>query len=79
MSPQPQRQIDNRPPRPTTLGEAKAVIVEAYRLNDWNEIEQQYYERSLGLEDVPLPDRSRDDVEVILNDLEKSRMVIFRD
>jgi len=68
----------DRPARPKTRGAAIATVQDVYRQTDWNADEQRRHQLTLGLEDKQLTERTNEEVKIILDDFEKSRMVIFR-
>jgi hypothetical protein len=66
-----------RSPRPTTKGEAVRLIEATYRYNDWNDDEQAAHQRMLNLEPKALHLMTNDELKIILDRFEKSRMLIF--
>lgn len=67
----------NRPTRPTTRGAAIAIVQDIYRQNDWDADAQKRFEASLALEDKQLTERTNEEIKVLIDDFEKSKMLIF--
>lgn len=78
MQPEAWQQTD-RPRRPKTKGDAVRIVQEVYQFNDWDDGEQAKHQRSLGLEDKQLTERTNQELKIILDRFEQARMVIFRD
>lgn len=66
-----------RPGRPTTLGEAKRIILDRYESNQWDRSAQLRFHMICGLEPKPLEEYDKDEVRVVLDRMEMSRMVLY--
>lgn len=70
--------IDLKSPRPTTRREVRELILETYRDNRWDSSDQVRHQAMLGLEEKLLSDRTNEEYQTIIDDFERSRMVVFR-
>lgn len=70
---------DPRIDRPTTLGEARRHIEETYADNGWDAAAQARFHKMIGLEPKDLQDYEIGDVRRILDRMERSRMILYRD
>jgi hypothetical protein len=69
------KEIDNPIPRPETVGAARSLIAQIFRENNWSERDIKVYCSMIGIE---YSDRfGADDTRRILEDLERSRMILF--
>ena len=64
--------------RPKTRREARDQILQIYAENRWDADDRRRYEAGLGLAEVPLLDRPNEDYKVILDAMERSRMIIYK-
>lgn len=64
--------------RPKTKGAAVLLIDETYRYNGWGDTERATHQRMLGLEPKPLNEMTIEELRVIVDRFELSKMVIFR-
>lgn len=78
MQQRPQQKLEH-PPRPTVLSDARLLVDRIYGENAWGVIERASHQRMIGLNPKLLSEMSLDEVRIIVADLEKSKMVIFRD
>lgn len=65
--------------RPATKGEAVLLIDDTYRYNDWGDAERATHQRMIGIEPKPLNEMPIEELRMIVDRFEKSKMVIFRD
>lgn len=71
-------QIDFKEPRPKTRGEAIRLVAATFEANDWGNHEQQVYLAQLGLKG-DWRGFENDKLRIILDDMEKFKMVLFRE
>lgn len=64
---------DQKDKRPETIGEALRMVNRIFAENDWREVEQRSYFESLGISGTDSPA----DVRKIINDMERSKMILF--
>jgi hypothetical protein len=68
---------DPKIPYPQTLGEAKAIIEETFKFNNWNEKEQEDYFLTVGISGKTTKELSLQETKDVLADMDKLRMVLF--
>lgn len=74
---QTSRGLEPKYDRPKTVADARLIIAEIFLKNRWDERSQQVYMKNHGVNAESLAACSPDEVRRLLNDLDKSHMVIF--
>lgn len=65
--------------RPKTRAEAKRLIRETFDSNTWDEDEIKRYLKKRKFTDMNWREFSNEDLKLILDDFEKSKMIFFED
>ncbi len=70
---------DRPVPRPATRGDTLRQIYGIYAANEWTIAEQACNHRALGLPTKALDDYTDAELQIILADMEKYRMILFEE
>jgi len=66
-----------RPLWPTTLGEARTLIERTFMLNRWDGRSRRLYLNSLGIRPVTTDKLDREACRLVLERMQRTRMIIF--